>query len=505
MNWYKHTSANTECLTFALMQKQRRPNPDFKKWLPAAVGLLWFATWLPAGLRCQPVSASPATGFVTITNIYLDGNRRTKPDVILRELDFDSGDTISLDQLTARLERNELNLMNTGLFTSARIYFKEWVGTTNRVGLQISVQESWYIFPFPIVELADRNFNVWWEDYNHSLRRLNLGVRFYHTNFTGRKDQLKLVGQVGFTKKYELIYTLPYFNKRRTLGLNLNFLHTREREIGYTTLENELIFHRNSEDVLLKRLRIGAGLLYRRRINAYHQLNLTFHRNAIHESIGQELNPDFFLDGLRQRYAALGYQFTLDRRDIKPYPMNGYLVSASLTKQGFGFRRDVDALNLSATFSQYFPIAKRWSAGFVAKGKTGLQRQKQPYYLSIALGYDPDYLRGYEFYVIDGLDFAFQKSSLRFELLNRAVNWGRYMRFDAFRVMPLKVFLSMHNELGYVNNPFYRKNNPLSNTLLWGNSLGLDVVVYYDKVFSLELSRNHLNEFGLFLHWTFSF
>jgi hypothetical protein len=446
-----------------------------------------------------------ANGVITVDNIRLSGNKRTKAEIILRELDFRIGDTLALEGLAERLRQNEFNILNTSLFTDARIYFKNWEAATNRVSLQIDLKEGWYVFPFPIVELADRNFNVWWEDYDRSLRRLNLGVRFYHTNFTGRKDLLKLVGQVGFTKKYELIYTLPYFNKRRTLGLNLNALYTREKEIGYNTVENKLLFHRNDDHVLLRRFRAGGGLLYRRRLDVYHQWNVTYQHNVVHESVEQELNPYFFLHKLHQQYVAASYQFTLDKRDIRPYPMRGYYVGASLSKLGITKQEDMNALDATLALQQFFTLSKRWSAAFGAKGKLGLIREQQPYYNSRALGYEPDYLRGYEFYVIDGLDYAYQKTSLRFELFNREVNWGKYMLLESFKVMPIKLYLSLHNDLGYVNNPFYKTANPMSNRLLWSQSLGLDMIFYYDKAFSVELSRNHFNEFGLFLHWTFNF
>ena len=93
----------------------------------------------------------------------------------------------------------------------------------------------------------------------------------------------------------------------------------------------------------------------------------------------------------------------------------------------------------------------------------------------------------------------------RFNFFNKEYDWGRFMKLDSFKKMPVKLFLVLHNELGYVNNPFYKTNNPLSNEILWGVGLGLDVVVYYNKVFNLEYSRNHLGEHGFFLHWTFSF
>ncbi len=452
-----------------------------------------------------PATNAPELDYITIDKIYIEGNKRTRTEIILRELDFSIGDTIRLDHLTARLQENEFNVMNTGLFTSATLSFKEWEGATNKVGLNIEVKEDWYVFPFPIVELADRNFNVWWTDYNRSLKRLNLGIRFYHTNVTGRRDWLKTVVQFGFTKKYELIYTLPSFNKTETLGLNFNILHTREKEIGYTTENNELLFHRNDDRILLKRFRVGAGLIYRRQLDVIHQLNLTYRNHTIDESIALELNPDFFLNGTQQEYFSLNYQLSVDKRDIRPYPMNGYFISGSLTKKGFGLTDDIRAFEMEAALQQYSTLNKKWSLALALKGKVSLQRGRQPYYTSRALGYENDFIRGYEFYVIDGLDYVYHKQALRFNFFDREYNWGRYMKYESFKLMPVKMFLVLHNELGYVNNPFYKENNPLSNQLLWGAGLGLDIVVYYNKVINLEYSRNHLGEHGFFIHWTFSF
>lgn len=455
----------------------------------------------------HPFASSPdhSLNYVTIEQIKVEGNKRTKADIILREMDFGENDTISLATLTERLAQNEFKILNLGLFTEAKFSYKNWVGATNEVTLLITVKEGWYIFPFPILEMADRNFNVWWETYDHSLRRLNYGVRFYHTNLTGRKDELKAVLQQGFTKKYELIYTLPFINKSKTLGLNVNFLHTREKEIGYTTTGDELIFSRDSGDPLLRRFRLGAGAQLRRRLNLTHRFNLTFHENFIDEKVLSELNPDFFLGKKTQRYLAAEYQISLDKRDIRPYPMHGFLFDAGAERQGLFLHEGMDALNVRAAFQQFFSFGKKWSTGYVVKGKLGLLRNKQPYYGSQALGYEPDFIRGYEYYVVDGLDYAYNKAVLRYQLFNRKINLGPYMKLESFREMPVKLFLVFHNELGYANNPFYSEGNPLANDLLWGTTLGLDLVLYYDKVFNFELSRNRLGEYGFYLHWTFSF
>ncbi|MAT55310.1 MAG: hypothetical protein CMN32_12590 [Saprospirales bacterium] len=450
----------------------------------------------------HPAAAVPQ--YATISSINITGNKRTRPEIILRELDFKEGDTIALSELAERIERNELNLMNTGLFLQANIWYDGWEGATNNISLHVGVLEGMFIVPFPILELADRNFNVWWETYNHSLRRLNWGVRFLHANLTGRKDPLKAVVQMGFTKKFEIIYTLPFFNKYKTLGANINWLHTREKEIGYTTENDMLLFHRGDE-ILLKRFRLGLGLRLRPHYDAYHALDISWHRNEVASVVLNELNPEFFTKGTTQRFATVNYEFTYDKRDIKPYPLSGYFFETQVKAQGLGMSEDINTLELMVTYMQYFRLAPRWSIEMGVRGKTELLRNKVPYYNSVALGYYLDYIKGYEFYVIDGTDYAWQKSTLRFGLLDRSFDLSKYMPYEAFKLMPLKVYLALHNELAYVNNPWYGVGNPMANQLLWGLSLGLDFQLYYNKVFSIELSRNHLNEYGFYLHWSLAF
>ncbi len=446
---------------------------------------------------------SPA--FVTIENITVSGNNRTKTDVILRELDFTFGDSFLISDITIRLEKNQYKLLNTGLFSFARFNFTSWDASTNIVSLHITVTESWYIYPFPILELADRNFNVWWETYNASLQRLNLGVRFYHTNATGRNDELKMVYQFGFSRKYELDYTLPYFNKYRSFGLNINLLNTYEKEIGYTTQNNELLYNIDADRTLLKRFRAGVGVLWRRGLDLYHRWDLQYHHNYIHETVLTELNPDFFLSGRHQRFMELKYVFNFDKRDMKPYPMRGYQIIAGGTKKGFGVFDDINSLEVHGALKQYFTLTPKWSLELNSKAKAHLIRQKQPYYNSAALGYLLDYIRGYELFVIDGMDYAYLKSGLRYRLLDKKIFWGDLMLIKALKEMPIRMYLTGRNEVGYVNNPDYKTGNSLSNELLWGTTLGIDLVLYYNKVFNFEVSRNHLNQYGFFLHWTFSF
>jgi len=455
--------------------------------------------------QLSPLFLFSQTDKVVVQRILIEGNTRTKDKIILRELDFSIGDTLSLDKLGEQLAANQLLLMNTGLFTQARINIKTWELASNKLDLIIAVEENWYIYPFPVFELADRNFNEWWKTHHRSLKRVNFGLRFYHMNFSGRRDLLKLAAQYGFTQKYELTYTLPFINGTQTFGLSTNLLYTRNKEIGFNTIGDKLQYRRDQDHVLRKRFRAGIGLSYRPQLETYHRVRFQYHQIRINESVNSELNSDYLLQRLQQQYLSFSYELTVDKRDIKPYPLKGNLFSVSLRKDGFGLFDDLNALTLTATFKQYFSIDKKWSVEWVGKGQSGLIREKQPYFNSRALGYDEDFIRGFEFYVIDGLDYAYMKTSLHFELFNFAFDLGKSMPLKPFKLMPVKWYLSLNNDLGFVNNPFYRQHNSLGNQLLWGGGIGLDIVAYYDKVFRMEYSFNSLGESGFFLHWALSF
>ena len=70
-----------------------------------------------------------------------------------------------------------------------------------------------------IFQLADRNFNEWWENYNHDLSRVIYGLKLYQYNMRGRNETLTLTAQFGFIQRYELMYRIPYLDKRQKQGL----------------------------------------------------------------------------------------------------------------------------------------------------------------------------------------------------------------------------------------------------------------------------------------------
>ena len=454
-----------------------------------------------AALFISPYCVKAQLDFVYIDSISVRGHKKTKENVILREMLISAGDTVSLAELSVLMDRSEELIMNTGLFNMAEISFKAWEGATNRVQLLVNVEEAWYFYPVPIFELADRNFNVWWVEQGRSLQRLNFGMEFAHLNFSGKRDRLKISAKYGYTRKYAVSYNLPFFNKAQTMGLSAEVAFLRNREINYATTGNKQDFFRDEENFLYQRFRTDLALSYRPRIRASHDFITGYRQNKIDDIVTQEKNPDFFLDGRSfQRYFLLAYRFAYDKRDVRPYPWKGKYFEAILEKDGLGIFDDRNALTFWANYRHYLPMGKRWSLGLESSAKFSFIREQQPYNDNRAMGFGSRYLHGYEYYIMDGLDMLMGRSALRFRLGEWGMDFGKAVPITAFQKMPIRFYLSLNNDLGYANDPYTGRLNPLSNRILWGGGLGLDIVLYYDKVIQIEYSFNDLLENGLFLH-----
>ncbi len=472
------------------------PNTLFMPFRPAI--LLLFGLGL-----CCALWGRSAEGGVLIDEISISGNKRTKAAVIRREMLIQEGDTIPLDELSARISRCEEVIMNTGLFNRAKITYKEWEGSTNRVHLLVTVEEGWYIFPVPIFELADRNFNVWWVDQGRALDRTNYGLHFAHINVSGHRDKLKSTIKYGYTRKYSLFYERPYLNRSKTLGAWVDAGYWANREVNYATREGKQVFFRKEDGFLYRHFSGSLGLAYRPDIFGTHRLELEYRDTRVGAEVTEELNPDYLLEGRsRLRSFRLAYQYVYENRDAAAYPWSGNFAFAAAVKDGLGVFGQRSGLTVYGGYGHYFPMGQRWSFGAEARAKYSVIRSPQPYRENRALGFGNYTLHGWEYYIVDGLDLGLLKTALRFRFWSFDFNFGKLMPMQALRSMPVRLQLALNNDLAFVNSPHNRADNPFSNRLLWGGGLGLEAVFYYDKVVRIEYSLNDLLEKGLFLHFS---
>lgn len=458
--------------------------------------LVWLCFSLaPVYLHAQ----DSTTAWIIVDKINLEGTRKTKASTILRELKIRGGDSIPAPDLTEVLERNRLLLLNLGIFTEALISVQEWSGP-GKVVLKVKVTEAWFVYPVPILALSDRNFNVWWNEFDRSLKRINYGLDWSQLNLTGRADVLKAKTQFGFTNSYELAYRSQGLNRKRTLGLESALAYSRAHELAYKTSRNKLDFLRVREEWQIKQIYASITLISRPKLFKSQTFTLEYRNNWVSDSIAKQLNPDFFLNGSnRQQHFSAVYSLTYDYRDFRPYPLKGWRAIVELRKNGLLPSDDLQIFRAFAEWDQYFSLNKRVSLELVAKVRTSLPRKKPPQSNNQALGYGSNLVRGYDYYVVDGLDFALFRSSWHFLVFDGKFNLGRAMPVKAYRKLPLRLYLALNNDIGWANDPHYAANNPLSNRLLYGYGPGLDLVLYYDKSIRCEWTWNDLGEGGFYV------
>lgn len=444
-------------------------------------------------------AGSGDSGWTTIDHISIEGARKTRRATILRELEFHAGDSLKTEDIPASLERNRLRLMNIGIFSNAELNI-EPADAHNHVGIKIRVTEGWYILPVPLLSLADRNFNVWWEEFHHSFKRVNYGLDWTQLNLTGRADILKANAQFGYTNSYSLNYRSPSLNKSRTMGFETTVSYSRAHEVAFNTIGNKLQFLKIPETWLVRQIYLSGTFNSRPRYFTTQSVTLEYRDNRIADTVGRVLNPEYFLhQDLRQRHTSVIYGITFDHRDIKPYPLSGWRAIGEFRWNGLLPGDDLHVGRLFGQFEKYFPLTQWLSLETIALGRVSYPRRQLPWNNNQGLGYGSNFVRGFEYYVVDGLDFGVFRTSWHFKILSKTWKLGKFMPLKAYKTMPLQLYLALNTDAGYANDPYYSKDNPLANRALLGYGPGLDIVAWYDKTIRVEWSWNDLGEHGLFL------
>jgi hypothetical protein len=474
--------------------------------------LFLFSLWIcPLNLQAgTAVSDSSQTYFssdsIFIDTIVLVGNEKTKDYVVLRELSFEPKTWIPSEEFLGAVNQSEIQLGKSALFTEYRI---EWSSTSpensdsipasgSSVKIFVFVKERWYIFPAPIFELADRNFNVWWQDFNHDFARTNYGLNMIFYNLSGHKDDLETVTQWGFTPKFEIFYNRPYIGKSPNHGLGFELSLSGNKKTPYINQGDKEIFL-ETEDFGLVRFRTGIQYLNRIGNVVFQEVEAKYVRNRVNDSIDM-FNPAFFgrEAAQSQDFFTLSYTLNLDRVDFRNYPLRGSWSNLIVRKLGLGIFDDVNLFNVTVQHNQYFALPWDLYLSFMAMGKFSFG-QDQPYFNQEGFGFCQDFVRGYELYVIDGQHYGLGKFNFKRKLFD--FNIPNPLADIGYAGVPFAVYLKTYGDIGYIHDDFFTNGNALANSLLLGGGVGFDVVTFYDWVFRFEYSFNRLGENGLFLHW----
>lgn len=430
---------------------------------------------------------------VIIADIYITGNKKTKPYIIEREIPFRIGNHIMRLDLPAKLELARQQLMNTAMFVEVEVKVDRQV--EDLVFITVAVKERWYFFPLPYFKIVDRNFNQWWVEHKRSLKRVNYGLKLMHNNISGRNDEMHLYLINGYSQMASFRYEQPAADKSLKYGFDIGLSYARNKELFYKTDSNKQIFYKDEQKFISESFHTDLAFIYRPKVRTKHYFRVAYNNSKVDTSV-LTLNPGYFPTGTNKLgFLEFSYAVNHQNVDYIPYPTKGVTFSASLLRRGF--TKDMNLWQLSSSATYTIPVFPKSQLYLQATGAIKLPFD-QPFYNKRLFGYGDLYMRGLEYYVVDGVAGFVARATARREVLS--FNIKPPISVQGHDKIPFRIFLKVYGDVGYAYDKDPSHFTSLSNKWLKSYGVGIDIVSFYDFVIRFEYSFNQLNEEGLFLH-----
>lgn len=432
-----------------------------------------------------------------VSKINFVGNKVTKPSTMYREMLFREGDTICSEET---IKESRENLLNCSLFNFVDFDWTDDPDNANTKSLTISVVERWYLWPIPYLAYADRNLRSWYEADN--IARMSYGFDLVYNNLWGLKHELDLTIIGGYNQNYGLTYDIPYLTYRQRLGIKASVGYTRNREVAYITEDDKVKYFKGEDEYAHESFYASIMPYYRFGYRNKLFLQLNYNDRTFNDSL-PKLNIDFANpEGTRFQYFTLSAIFKNDYRDDHNYPLDGHYFELEMTKIGLGlFEYSPDLFYTKVTADWYTPISGRfyWASNITTKVS---DTNKAPYFLSQGFGYHNDYVRAFDLYVVDALNYAICKNNLKFEILKPVTKHLPFIKNDRFGKIHLALYLNLFFDFAYTWDVVIPQgvDTRIANKFIYGTGFGIDFVTYYDKVLRLEYGVNALGESGFFVH-----
>jgi outer membrane protein assembly factor BamA len=422
-------------------------------------------------LIAQAEFAPPPDSLFVVEKVAVIGNQKTKGYVLLREMELKAGDYITADAL----ENDRSRIYNLGLFNRVDIGYV--AAEPPHATLIVAVQERWYIYPFPIAGIKDRDW-----------KKLYFGAGLIHQNFRGRNEKLYAALVLGYDPAVILSYRNPMIDEALNDFIEAGVAWRVVRNHSITALVDSREFDERHFSALLS---IG------RRFGVAHTIRASAGFSYVRVSdyrTGRTMSPSG-----EDSFPVLGLGYTYDTRDAADYALAGEFVRATITKSGVP-GSSLDFVRYAGDFRRFVPLVSRLTlAGhvfgdLVAAGPT-------PSYNRTYFGYDQR-IRGHFYEVYEGECQFGASSELRFALLPaRYIKLG-FIPVPEFSVWKFGVFLAAFADAGTV---WFRGEPFALNRFLGGYGAGVHILLPYGFVLRMEYARNRRSSGELILDFTSAF
>lgn len=404
----------------------------------------------------KTITSFRSSNEIIISEIRIIGNQKTKKETILKELNFDLSKPISSDEL----KFFENRILSLGLFNDVKFFISE---ENEKSVLLIFVQEAWYIWPLPFIDIADRD----WKKLTYGL---NLGIQ----NLTGRNESLN----TGFSLGYDPKFYLNYFNPNISYENNLLFRINTSIQKRKNRSVNSIKINGQNYDEKYFNFEIGLG----KRLNIFNLIysSISFEYLQVDEYFPQRTVSISGID----RAISLQLNYSYDSRDFSAYPKSGSNFNLAYRKVGFG-ESEVDFNVISIETKKIFSL--KGPVLYLRNYSRILSGPSLPFYANSFLGYR-ERLRGYFNDIFESNSMTLNNIELRYPLLEKFL-----LEFD-LPVVPKELLnynFSVDIHFFFDNALMFDKNQRLNTSkAINGFGFGFSFLFLPYRSLNLELAWN---------------
>ncbi|PLX10834.1 MAG: hypothetical protein C0594_04320 [Marinilabiliales bacterium] len=429
--------------------------------------------------------------YYMVDNIIIEGNQKTKDDIILRELRFGIGDTISSQDWRELKEKSIYNLEKTSLFNFIEIQ----MSTNGELcTIKLLLEERWYLWPYPIFEHADRNLSSFL--YSADWSRINYGLFLVKYNFRGRNDVVKLKFRSGFRQQYGMVYENTNLDKEKKLSLYSELYYFRQRKLIVNQEDFKPVYLDGEKNIMLDELRGEFGVRYRPSYDVFHTIKMKYDQLVIADTVNH-YNKKYASGDQGDKSISFSYRFLYNSRNSNIFPLKGVFTALTFKQYFYGENFNSYITELASDLRAYYSLG---SGVYVAGQLAARYRQGKeiPFHMNQALGYEV-FTRGYENYIFNAKDYVLARTSLKYELIGKHVRTIPLLP-RKFSKIHYALYLEYFAEAFHLSESYeeYEKQNQLGD-ILGSTGLGLSLVTYYDWVVRGEFSANSLLDYGVFI------
>ena len=417
-------------------------------------------------------SKADTTKSIQIDSIIIIGNETTEDHIILRELDFQVGSLVSQYQLAYNQER----VFSLGIFNKVKFQI---VDIEKKNYLNINIEESWYIYPLPYLELRENSF-----------RRSSYGLGVLYKNFRGRNETLWGLATFG----YDPTYMLYYYNPVLVTGQNLTF----GLRLGFTDLQNRNISSEIINGEEFSYSYIYGSIAFGYRFNQYTQIvqTTTYEYVDMPESVSQLSASGENID----RLFSLGLQYEFDNRNLKQFSNDGFYGMIDIVHKGFDLNNafyNIITLDLRKYNYLLGELSGKWRGLFRSTFGKSI-----PFYALSLLG-DIEYIRGHRFDKREGNNYFLTSFELSYPIIKE---WNISLDLPLLPKSLTSARIGLYTNLFVdTGETFNNGEMPKLRALDTGWGFGFTLLVLPYNAFRFEYALNEQNEGEFIIETGFSF